>query len=94
MKTFDQILKTSKIVVCAGSGGVGKTTLSAALAVRAAQLGLRTLVLTVDPAKRLATALGLDLTEHEVKKVEGLKSQGQLEAGVIDSKKTLWVTTL
>ncbi len=88
MKTFDQILKTSKIVVCAGSGGVGKTTLSAALAVRAAQLGLRTLVLTVDPAKRLATALGLDLTEHEVKKVEGLKSQGQLEAGVIDSKKT------
>lgn len=87
-KTFDQILQKSKIVVCAGSGGVGKTTLSAALAVRSAQLGLRTLVLTVDPAKRLATALDLDLKEHEVRKVEGLKAKGTLEAGVIDSKKT------
>src|SRR4051812_19473962 len=85
-KTMEQILSSSKIVVCAGSGGVGKTTLSAALAVRAAQSGLRTLVLTVDPAKRLATALGLDLKEHEVRKVEGLK--GELWAGVIDSKKT------
>lgn len=92
-KSFDQILETSKVVVCAGSGGVGKTTLSAALAVRAAQLGLRTLVLTVDPAKRLATALALDLKDHEVRKVEGLKERGpentgELSAGVIDSKKT------
>lgn len=85
--TFDQIIQNSKVIVCAGSGGVGKTTLSAALAVRATQLGKQVLVLTVDPAQRLATALGLDLKNHEVRKVE-LEASGQLSAAVIDSKKT------
>ena len=51
---------TTRSILVTGGGGVGKTTLSAALAIRAAQLGLRTLVLTVDPAKRLANALGVD----------------------------------
>jgi anion-transporting ArsA/GET3 family ATPase len=51
----------TRAVVVTGAGGVGKTTLAAALAVRAARSGLRTLVVTVDPAKRLATALGLEL---------------------------------
>lgn len=85
--SFDSIIQNSKVIVCAGSGGVGKTTLSAALAVRAAHLGKRTLVLTVDPAQRLATALGLDLKTHEVKKVE-INAPGELSAAVIDSKKT------
>jgi anion-transporting ArsA/GET3 family ATPase len=52
-------LKKQKVIVCAGTGGVGKTTIAAALGVRAQQLGLRTLVLTIDPARRLADALGL-----------------------------------
>ena len=50
---------TSKVILVTGGGGVGKTTLSAALAVTAARSGVRTLVVTIDPAKRLATALGL-----------------------------------
>ena len=49
----------TRVVVCCGSGGVGKTTTSAALAVRAAERGRRTVVLTIDPARRLAQALGL-----------------------------------
>ena len=53
------LLKRHKIVICAGTGGVGKTTMSASLGVLAAQNGLRTLVLTIDPAHRLAQALGL-----------------------------------
>jgi anion-transporting ArsA/GET3 family ATPase len=74
------------VVVCAGSGGVGKTTCAAALGVRAAQLGRRTLVLTVDPAQRLATALGLnpkDISEHPVQLSQ---VKGSLSAAVIDSK--------
>lgn len=54
----------TRAVVVTGAGGVGKTTISAALAVTAARQGLRTLVLTVDPAKRLTTALGIDLTNE------------------------------
>ena len=75
----------NKVIVCAGSGGVGKTTIAAAMAVRASLLGKRVLVLTVDPAKRLATALGLDLQDHHDKKVP--LEKGELSAAVIDSKK-------
>lgn len=71
------------MIVCAGSGGVGKTTMSAAIGVRASQLGRRVLVLTVDPAKRLATALGLTMEDDSDKQVEGLN----LSAAVVDSKK-------
>jgi anion-transporting ArsA/GET3 family ATPase len=59
--------------------------MSAAIGVRAAQLGRRTLVLTVDPAKRLATALGLTLEDDTDKRVEGI--EGSLSAAVVDSKK-------
>lgn len=54
----------TRALVVTGAGGVGKTTLSAALAVAAARAGKRTLVLTVDPARRLTTALGLELTNE------------------------------
>ncbi len=79
------LLGKKKVVVCVGSGGVGKTTMAAALGIRAATMGRRVLVLTVDPAKRLATALGLDLTGAEERTVQ-FKAEGQLAAAVIDSK--------
>ena len=53
------IIESKKIIVCMGSGGVGKTTVSAALALHCARAGRKTLVLTIDPAKRLANSLGL-----------------------------------
>ena len=60
MLEFDQLLLSRRLVVCVGPGGVGKTTIAAALGVRAAELGRRTLVLTIDPARRLITTLGLE----------------------------------
>ncbi|HGG58135.1 MAG TPA: ArsA family ATPase [Nannocystis exedens] len=60
MSGVDQLLLSRRLLVCVGPGGVGKTTVAAALAVRAAQLGRRTLVLTIDPARRLITTLGLE----------------------------------
>jgi len=53
-------LNTKKVLICAGSGGVGKTSISATLGVMASQAGLRTLVMTIDPAQRLAQSLGID----------------------------------
>lgn len=85
---LDSILTSQKVVVCAGSGGVGKTTVAASLGVRASQLGLRTLVLTVDPAKRLATTLGLDLSDDAERRVPSQSYKGELWAAVIDSRKT------
>lgn len=74
-----------------GSGGVGKTTMAAALALRGRQLGRRVLVVTVDPAKRLASALGLDLTgvEERLVPLQGrtVPEGAALHAAVIDSKK-------
>src|ERR1700754_660017 len=57
---LSRVLDSHRVVVCVGSGGVGKTTTSAALAVHAASTGRRVLCLTIDPAKRLAQSLGLD----------------------------------
>ncbi|HYP88278.1 MAG TPA: ArsA-related P-loop ATPase, partial [Polyangiaceae bacterium] len=59
-----------RVVVCAGAGGVGKTTIAAALSLAAARRGRRVLCLTIDPARRLADSLGLSLSpgvEVEVK---------------------------
>ena len=57
---IDQLIQERRIIVTCGTGGVGKTTLSASLAIRAAVLGKRAVVITIDPAKRLATSLGFD----------------------------------
>jgi anion-transporting ArsA/GET3 family ATPase len=54
-----EILSKKEIVVCAGAGGVGKTTTSAAIGLRAAMEGKKVAVLTIDPAKRLASSLGM-----------------------------------
>ncbi len=69
------LLRGSRIIICAGTGGVGKTSVSACLGVLAAREGLKTLVLTIDPAQRLAQSLGIDRTPGEelpVPSVDGL----------------------
>ena len=79
-----------RVIVCCGSGGVGKTTTAAAIAVRAAERGRKTVVLTIDPARRLAQALGLrelGNTPKEVE-VEGFSPAGQLSAMMLDMRRT------
>ena len=60
MTSVVPLLEGKRIVICAGSGGVGKTTTSAALAMGMAAQGMKVAVVTIDPAKRLANALGMD----------------------------------
>ena len=57
------VIDASTVIVCCGSGGVGKTTTAAVLGLEAAALGRRVVVVTIDPARRLADALGLDAGE-------------------------------
>ncbi|HZG89784.1 MAG TPA: ArsA family ATPase [Pseudonocardia sp.] len=84
----------TRVIVCCGSGGVGKTTTSAALAVRAAERGRRAVVLTIDPAKRLAQALGLAALENEPGRVagvggpDGVDGAGELHAMMLDMRRT------
>src|SRR5580704_2010235 len=95
-QSMDGLLATKEIVIACGPGGVGKTTTAAAAAVMAAiRHGSKVLVLTVDPAKRLADALGLDgigNTEHRVPaeafRAAGLKPRGQLWAAMLDTKES------
>jgi anion-transporting ArsA/GET3 family ATPase len=68
-RSFQHVLADKQILVCVGSGGVGKTTTAAALALAGARSGRRTLVITIDPAKRLASSLGLAELGHEVQEV-------------------------
>ncbi|MCL2779969.1 MAG: AAA family ATPase [Actinomycetia bacterium] len=79
-----------RIVVTCGSGGVGKTTTAAALALRAAQAGRRTVVLTIDPARRLAQAMGLTELDNTPRRVVGSESDGagELFAMMLDMKRT------
>jgi anion-transporting ArsA/GET3 family ATPase len=79
-----------EIVICCGSGGVGKTTTSAALAVRAAEAGRRVVVLTIDPARRLAQSLGLGELDNTPRPVVGLDTTagGSLDAMMLDMKRT------
>ncbi len=84
----------TRVIVCCGSGGVGKTTTSAALALRAAERGRRAVVLTIDPAKRLAQALGLEALENEPGRVDdvdgpdGVDGAGELHAMMLDMRRT------
>jgi anion-transporting ArsA/GET3 family ATPase len=82
--------RETKIIICCGSGGVGKTTTSAALAVRAAEAGRKVVVLTIDPARRLAQSLGvgeLDNTPRPVSTID-TAAGGSLDAMMLDMKGT------
>ena len=80
----------TRIVVCCGSGGVGKTTTAAALGLRAAEQGRHVVVLTVDPARRLAQSMGLTSLDNTPRVVEGarLTEGGSLHAMMLDMKRT------
>ncbi|MEJ5945433.1 ArsA-related P-loop ATPase [Pseudokineococcus basanitobsidens] len=80
----------TSVLVCCGSGGVGKTTTAAALAVRAAERGRRVVVLTIDPARRLAQSLGLTELDNTPRPVEdvGTGAGGRLDAMMLDMKRT------
>ncbi len=88
------LLQGKRICVCGGSGGVGKTTTSAAVALGMAARGLKVAVVTIDPARRLANALGLDELENTPRRVEPERFAGQLEmrgelwAMMLDPKRT------
>ncbi len=77
----------TEVLICVGSGGVGKTTVAASLGVLAAMEGKKVLVLTIDPAKRLATTLGIEKTT-DVTRVPHQNFKGELFASIIDHKKT------
>ena len=81
---------STRIVVCCGSGGVGKTTTAAALGVRAAELGRTVVVLTIDPARRLAQSLGLTELDNTPREVPGVDvaAGGRLDAMMLDMKRT------
>ncbi len=93
-RTFEELLSAREVVICCGSGGVGKTTTAAAAGVMAAtHLGGRVLVLTVDPARRLATALGVSAVGNTATRVDdraltaaGLRPQGELWVAMLDTK--------
>jgi anion-transporting ArsA/GET3 family ATPase len=95
MPAVDEILAGKDICICAGSGGVGKTTTSAAIAAGMAARGLRVCVLTIDPAKRLADSLGMRELGNEAEQVDpalferhGVEMKGELWAMMLDAKAT------
>ncbi len=89
MSEIDDFINDHEVVICLGAGGVGKTTTAAALAIRAAQIGRRVVVLTIDPARRLADAMGLSGEfGNEPVLVPG-PWKGRLWAAMLDSKETL-----
>jgi len=87
---IEGMLAQSRIIVCCGSGGVGKTTTSAALAVRAAEAGRTVCVLTIDPARRLAQAMGLTELDNTPRPVSSIDTSGggSLDAMMLDMKRT------
>ncbi len=82
-----EVAASRSIVVCCGSGGVGKTTTSAAIALQAARLGRRACVVTIDPARRLANSLGVDALTNQPTRIAG-PWPGELHALMLDPKGT------
>jgi anion-transporting ArsA/GET3 family ATPase len=80
----------TRVIVCCGSGGVGKTTVAAAVALRAAERGRNAVVLTVDPARRLAQSMGLTSLDNTPRPVQGVNVEagGSLHAMMLDMKRT------
>ena len=95
MSSVSELLEGKDVCICAGSGGVGKTTTSAAIAAGMAARGLKVCVLTIDPAKRLADSLGLKELGNEARRVDpklfaaqGVEIEGELWAMMLDAKAT------
>lgn len=95
VSALTDLVARKKVVVCVGSGGVGKTTTSAAMAVAAARAGRNVLVLTIDPARRLANALGLAEFGNDARLVDlssldtaGARAGGSMAAMMLDMKQT------
>jgi anion-transporting ArsA/GET3 family ATPase len=93
--TLQTRLRGKRVLVCVGAGGVGKTTTSAALALGLALKGKKVAVVTIDPAKRLASALGLQELSGEPTRIsadtftaEGMEMEGELWAMMLDAKRT------
>jgi anion-transporting ArsA/GET3 family ATPase len=90
--------RRTRIIVCCGSGGVGKTTIAAAIGLRAAEHGRHVVVLTVDPARRLAQSMGLTSLDNTPRPVRGVQARdqagngaeppGSLHAMMLDMKRT------
>ncbi|MCX4093650.1 ArsA family ATPase [Nocardia sp. alder85J] len=79
----------ARVVVCCGSGGVGKTTTAAAIALRAAESGRKVVVLTIDPARRLAQSLGVDDLDNSPQRVPlGPEVPGELHAMMLNMRRT------
>jgi anion-transporting ArsA/GET3 family ATPase len=95
-RSLAEVVEEGHVVVCCGSGGVGKTTTAAVLAVEGARRGRRSLVVTIDPAKRLANALGLDELSNEPREIAADRWDpkgerlpgGALSAMMLDTKST------
>jgi anion-transporting ArsA/GET3 family ATPase len=87
---MDRLLERKEVCICGGSGGVGKTTASAAIAAGMAARGRKVAVLTIDPARRLADSLGLPELGNE----ERLVDPGRFEAAGIEMKGELWALML
>src|SRR5437764_14137274 len=85
-----ELLDGKRVCVCCGSGGVGKTTTSAAIALGLAAEGAKVAVVTIDPARRLANALGLEQLQNEPRRVQpqGVEIRGELWAMMLDPKRT------
>ncbi len=95
MSAVSEIAARKEVIVCAGAGGVGKTTVAAAVGLRAAAEGKKVAVLTIDPARRLATSLGLKELGNDPSRVSprrfssaGIDMRGELYAMMLDTKST------
>jgi anion-transporting ArsA/GET3 family ATPase len=93
MTTASQLLEGRRICICVGAGGVGKTTTAAAIAIGMAARGRKVAVVTIDPARRLANALGLAELDNEPRLVDaaclaGVEIRGELWAMMLDPKRT------
>ena len=85
--TVGEIAQDRSIIICGGSGGVGKTTTAAAFALQAARQGRKACVVTIDPARRLANSLGLDALSNQPSTIDG-PWPGELHAMMLDPKGT------
>ena len=88
-----KLIETHRVIVCCGAGGVGKTTTAASLALGAARMGRRVLVLTIDPSRRLAETLGVSRNPREPvplpedrQRAAGIHAPGRLDAWMLDAK--------